>query len=256
MTITITTDFGNRDGFVGIMRGVMQGIAPQVNVIDISNEIEPGDIAAGAWILANAYEYFPQGTVHLAIVDPGVGSSRKGLIVSSRRYTFVAPDNGLLTYVLNREGPVDCYAIDQSSFWRKSVSFTFHGRDIFAPVAAHLAAGQSAANMGSPIDFETLVRLPDFAMKIGRDTADGVIVYVDRFGNLISNIPASALESARHCAIAGQRIDVGRTYSSVQPGQPVAIGGSHGYVEVGVNGGSAAQIFEADVGTPVVLSLE
>jgi len=253
MTITITSDFGNRDGFVGIMRGVIQGIAPQVNVIDISNEIDAGDIASGAWVLANAYEHFPQGTVHLAIVDPGVGTRRQGLIVCSRRYTFVAPDNGLLTYILNKEAPVDCYTIDQPSFWRENVSATFHGRDIFAPVAAHLAAGKNAAYMGSSIDFEMLVRLPEPALKVDQGNARGVVVYVDRFGNLISNIPASQMETAKTCLLAGKQFDVGETYSSVPPGQPVAIAGSHGFVEVGVNGGSAAQIFEADVGTLLTL---
>jgi S-adenosylmethionine hydrolase len=254
--ITITTDFGNSDGFVGVMKGVMLGIENDLKFVDLCNDIAPGDIASGAWTLANSYHFFPKGTIHLAIVDPGVGSSRRGLVVRSAGHLFVAPDNGLLTGVLQEVGAVDCYRINQPQYWRSEVSATFHGRDIFAPVAAHLASGVDAAAVGEEIDFESLVRLPSAPMEIGSDTVRGAVVHIDRFGNLITNIPATALESARHCVIHEKQVPVGETYSSVPPGHALALPGSHGFVEIGVNSGRAHASLDARVGTKVLLKLD
>jgi S-adenosyl-L-methionine hydrolase (adenosine-forming) len=256
MIITITTDFGDLDGFGGIMKGVMAGIAPPVQFVDVSNQIAPGDIAGGAWVLGNAFAYFPAGTIHLAVVDPGVGSTRRGVIVRSKKYTFVGPDNGLFTYVLQDIGAVDCFSIDRPSYWRENVSSTFHGRDIFAPVCAHLAAGVEPKKLGSPIGFSELIRLPLPEFEVKGATVDGVVVYVDRFGNLITNIPVSALVSARSARMGEVRIPVGETYSSVEPGRPLALPGSHGYLEIGINQGNAAKELNAAVGAPVVLKLD
>ena len=255
--ISVTTDFGTADGFVGVMKGVMHGISGGgISVIDLSHEIPAGDIASGAWVLANSYKFFPAGTVHLAIVDPGVGSKRRGLVIRSRDYHFVAPDNGLLSLVLETLGTVDCFMIDKPNFWRSEVSATFHGRDIFAPVAAHLAAGKGATELGSEIEYASLIRLPDRPLQIGKLVITGVVAYIDHFGNLISNIDSASLESSRHAFVNGHEVPVQSTYSAVVPGELVALGGSHGYVEIAMNGGRAADLLKAGIGTEVQLKLD
>lgn len=254
--VSITTDFGNTDGFVGVVKGVMLEIERDLRFVDLSNEVPPGDIASGAWILGNSYRYFPAGTIHLVIVGPGVGSPRRGLIVRSRKHYFVAPDNGLLTYVLQEEGSVDCFWINKEAFWREEVSCTFHGRDIFAPVTAHLAAGIDPAEMGDQVECESLIRLPEMPVEMGHDTIRGAVVYIDRFGNLITNIPATALESAKLCMIHKKEVPVGETYSTVLPGHALALPGSHGFVEIGVNNGRANSSLDARVGTKVLLQLD
>lgn len=254
--VSVTTDFGNTDGFVGVVKGVMLEIERDLCFVDISNEVPPGDIASGAWILGNSYRYFPAGTIHLAIVDPGVGSSRRGLIVRSHKHYFVAPDNGLLTNVLQQDGPVDCFWINKPTFWREDVSATFHGRDVFAPVAAHLAAGVDPAEIGDPVECESLIRLPEVPLEMGHDTIRGAVVHIDHFGNLITNIPAAALQSAKLCMIHKKEVPVGETYSTVSPGHALALPGSHGFVEIGVNNGRAHASLDARVGTKVLLQLD
>lgn len=255
--ISITTDFGNVDGFVGVMKGVMLGITGGgTDFVDVSHDIPAGDIASGAWVLANSYKFFSPGTVHLAIVDPGVGSKRRGLIIRSNDYCFVAPDNGLLSLVMETLGVVDCFVIDRPKFWRADVSATFHGRDIFAPVAAHLASGKDASELGSEIEYSSLVRLPDRPLEIAKQGITGAVAYVDRFGNLITNIDSASLESSRHVVVNGREIEVQSTYSSVRRGDLVALGGSHGFVEVAMNGGRADFVLKAQIGTEVLLMLD
>jgi S-adenosylmethionine hydrolase len=255
--ISITTDFGNVDGFVGVMKGVMLGITHGgTSFVDISNEIAPGDIASGAWILANSFKFFPPGTVHLAIVDPGVGSKRRGVIIRSSDYLFVAPDNGLLSLALESLGAVDCFEIGNPKFWRADVSTTFHGRDIFAPVAAHLAAGKDAKEFGNEIEYSSLIRLPDPRLDIAKSGITGVVRYIDRFGNLITNIDSASLESSRHLVAGGREIPVRESYSSVQSGELLALGGSHGFVEIAMNGGRADSALNAKIGTEVILKFD
>jgi S-adenosylmethionine hydrolase len=241
--ITLTTDFGEADGFVGIVKGVIYSIAPHTATIDITHAVAPGDVTAGAWILNNAYRYFPTGSIHLAIVDPGVGSERRGVIVRNPEHTFVLPDNGLISAVIAQPHQWQAFVIDKEEFWLPNPSKTFHGRDIFAPVAAHLYKGVPASKLGTEVGLETLVTDRQAPTARVGPRIVGEVVHVDHFGNLITNIPASELASAKGCRIADQDVPLGLSYSSVDAGCPVAIAGSHGYVEVGVFGGRADRMF-------------
>lgn len=256
MITTITTDFGLSDGFVGIMKGVILELAPNANFVELSNDVRAGDIESGAWILANSYRFFPKGTIHLAVVDPGVGSQRRGIIVRNSDYTFVGPDNGLFSLVLDHIGKVDCFWLNESRFWLKDVSRTFHGRDIFAPVVAHLLSGRRPEELGSPLPYSEVVRLPARPLEVHKSTVQAVIVYIDRFGNLISNAPNSVLESATYCTVRGARIPLCQMYSAVPHGQPIACLGSHGYLEIAINQGNAAHVLNASIGTPIEIELK
>src|SRR6185437_13123777 len=156
--ITITTDFGLQDGFVGIMKGVALGIQPRLHFVDLTHNIKPGDIRAGAWIMANSYGYFPDGTVHLAVVDPAVGSKRRGIVITNDHHLVVCPDNGLITHLLDgKDAQWHAFEITNRELMRPVVSKTFHGRDIFAPVAAHLASGVAADKVGPRVEIADLV---------------------------------------------------------------------------------------------------
>jgi hypothetical protein len=193
--VTVTTDFGTRDGYVAAMKGVILSIAPDATIVDISHEIMPQGVAEGAFVLAQAAHWFPPGTVHLVVIDPGVGGPRRAVAVETGRHRFVAPDNGVLTQALHGEDVIAAVSLTRPRYWRaREPSATFHGRDIFAPVAAHLATGVALSAVGEAMpvdDLETLaasrpVEHPDGSIV-------GQIIHVDRFGNLISNIPADLL---------------------------------------------------------------
>jgi S-adenosyl-L-methionine hydrolase (adenosine-forming) len=241
--ITLTTDFGDADGFVGIVKGVIYGIAPQSTTIDITHSIAPGDITAGAWILNNSYRSFPGGSIHLAVVDPGVGSKRRGVIVCNLEHSFVLPDNGLISAVIAQPHKWQAFVIDKEEFWLPDPSNTFHGRDIFAPVAAHLSKGVPARKLGTEVGLETLVVQRQAPTARVGSCIVGEVVHVDHFGNLITNIPASELSTASGCRIADEDLPIGICYSAVDAGCAVAIAGSHGFVEVGVFGGRADRVF-------------
>lgn len=257
--ITITTDFGLQDGFVGIMKGVALGIQPCLQFVDITHDIKPGDIHAGAWVMANAYRYFPQGSVHLAVVDPGVGSQRRGIVITNGRHSVVCPDNGLITYLLDDRDPQwHAFEITNSELMLPVVSKTFHGRDVFAPVAAHLASGLPANDVGPKMEIANLVRFEKPAANGDTRKVCGCVVYIDRFGNLITNISGDLASKASSCRIAAAATDVamGATYADANRGEPIACTGSHGYLEIAVNGGSAANEFGAGVGTPVTVVMD
>src|SRR5437867_549095 len=191
--ITLTTDFGVADWFVGTMKGVILGIQPRAVLVDITHEIPPGDIRAGAFALAASQRYFPRGTVHLAVVDPGVGSRRRILAVQTQDFVFVGPDNGVLSCALVSEKVKAVHHITNSRFFLNPVSRTFHGRDVFAPVAAYLSAGVAIQKLGPPVrDF---LRLDWPGPRIGQDKADGEVIYIDRFGNAMKNIVEGALSA-------------------------------------------------------------
>ena len=210
--ITLTTDFGTADTFVGEMKGVILGVNPDAAIVDLTHEVPPHDIVAGAYLLGAAYRQFPPGTIHVAVVDPGVGTARRPLAVSGPNAAFVCPDNGLLSYVLEREGgsPPDrpplevgeaglppgwvAYHLKNDRYWRRPVSATFHGRDIFASVAAYLSVGEPAAKMGPAAVRVQAFRVPRPLAANGR--IDGAVVHVDRFGNLVTNIGAALLPSS------------------------------------------------------------
>jgi S-adenosylmethionine hydrolase len=245
--LTLTTDFGLADHYVGAMKGVILGICPGARIVDISHEVTPFEIAEGAYLIAQAYEYFPKGTVHVAVVDPGVGSARRAIRVEAAGQFFVGPDNGIFGMAMAREKH-KVRAISNEKYFRHPVSRTFHGRDIFAPVAAHLAAGVPAGRMGKTIrDFVEA----DFG---SADSASGRVLHVDRFGNVVTNLRAKDF--------AGVGLRIGRTevarfalhYAEWGPGELFVMEGSGGYLEVSMNQGSAAAKLGCGVGAAVRVS--
>ena len=253
--ISLLSDFGLEDGYVAAMKGVIAGIAPEAALVDITHLVPPQDVAAGRFRLLTAAPYFPAGTVHLAVVDPGVGMVRRAVAVRSRSGSwFVGPDNGLLLGALEMDLPLTAVELTEREFWRTATpSATFHGRDIFAPVAAHLAKGVGLESLGSEIDTASLVRLqlaPCVKMAGG---VRGAVQAVDHFGNLVSTLPAGML--AHHpvwvATVAGHVVPGHRTYGEVAPGKPVALLGSHGFIEVAIREGDARRVLGAGVGDAV-----
>ena len=250
--ITLLTDFGTRDGYTAAMKGVILGIAPGATLVDITHEVAPQDVAEAAFVLSTCWRCFPPGTIHVVVVDPGVGSERRRIGVSAERHLFVAPDNGVLSMALVGASLQRMVSLENDRLFLPAVSATFHGRDVFAPVAAHLANGTPLAQAGPPVP--DLVRLPQAAPRpAGTDAWEGEVVAVDRFGNLITNIP-EALVGGRHTRVSlcGKEIEgVVPYYAQTQPGELLALIGSSGSLEVAVNQGSAAGRLGAGRGTPV-----
>lgn len=243
--VTLLTDFGVSDVYVGVMKGVIAQINPVLTVVDLTHEIGPQDIAAARFCLMNAYLYFPAGTVHVAVVDPGVGSRRRGVAVAIAEGFLVGPDNGLFSGILSQSPALSAIELTNPQYWRSPhPSNTFHGRDIFAPVGAYLATGTCLSELGTPIDPATLVQFP---IPSYQKTATGFIgsfQYSDRFGNLVTNIPASAIVGTSWSVkIGDQIIPSVHTYSDSNLEEVVSLIGSHGWVEIAVNGGSAQSQF-------------
>jgi S-adenosylmethionine hydrolase len=269
--ITLLTDFGVQDEYVGVMKGVIAGINPEARIVDISHHIVPQDIVHGAFILAAAYSYFPAGTVHVAIVDPGVGGARRILAVECGEHRFVAPDNGLLERVLAQQSVTAAVSVTDPRFFLEQVSCTFHGRDIFAPVAAHLAFGLPLNELGRSVDRHTMITgvVPRYRFS-SASSLEGTVVAVDHFGNLMTNIDAAAINRLTRGAdrknrtghnkmvieISGKRIDgIVLSYDRVPEHIPLAIIGSRGLLEISVNCGSARQILNAGRGDGVRVRL-
>ncbi len=254
--ITLTTDFGTRDWFVGSMKGVILGVNPEVTVVDITHEIPAGDIRAGAFALLASYRCFPRHTVHVAVVDPGVGGSRAAIGVRTADCLFVGPDNGVLSFALAREEIIEIRRLDNDEYFyrapgviRKPVSNTFHGRDVFAPVAAHLSRDVPFDSLGEKLN--DCVRLDWPQPETAGGILQGEIVYIDRFGNAITNIESPG-QDARHVRVPGKvQCDIKRSYQEVPGGQPLALVGSSGFMEIAVNGGNAAQMFALKLGDVV-----
>lgn len=250
--ITLTTDFGSRDWFVGTMKGVILGINPKASIADICHEIPPGDIRAGAFALMVSCRFFPKGTIHVAVVDPGVGSERKAIAVQTTNYIFVGPDNGVLSFALANEKTKRIQRLGNARYFLRPTSHTFHGRDIFAPVAAYLSSGVAMDKLG-PKQRE-IVRVPWPKPKISNNQIRGEVIYVDRFGNAITNIENASLGSNKrlHVTVAAKRIcAVEPFYQSVPPGKAVAVPGSSGFLEIAINGGSAARSLDLEIGCTV-----
>lgn len=251
--ITLTTDFGTADGYVGVMKGVILGIAPTVQLVDLSHEIVAQDVRGAEFVLSNTAPFFPMGTIHLAVVDPGVGSQRRPLLITTPRASYVGPDNGLFSFAL-AEADAAAFELDRPEFWLLSVSRTFHGRDIFAPVAAHLARGVPPRELGSPISDP--VRLPLVAPQRRVDgLVTGHVVCVDHFGNLITDVPGEWVDEGRWGAeIAGRRIDqLGTTYADAATGELLILVSSAGALEIALRDGNAAALLGVGVGEPVIL---
>jgi S-adenosylmethionine hydrolase len=263
--ITLTTDFGLTDNFVGVMKGVIAGIAPEVPVIDLSHGVPAQDVSTGAFVLATGYAYFPPGTVHAVVVDPGVGSRRRAIAVAAGGWYWVAPDNGVLTFALAamarhtpavghrdvdgwRLGPeAQGVTLADSHYWLPALSRTFHGRDLFAPVAAHIARGVPLSALGPPITVLEALAIP--VPQHTRDGWRGEVIYVDRFGNLIADLGESELTSRDWIVTIGERRIVGLSDSYADMGELGAILGSTGHLEIAAPNRSAAALLGAGVGT-------
>jgi S-adenosyl-L-methionine hydrolase (adenosine-forming) len=263
--ITLLTDFGLRDEYVGVMKGVILSINPRVQLVDISHSIERHDIRQAALVLNSAFRFFPKGSIHLVVVDPGVGGERRVICLEQEGHLFLAPDNGVLTMVIQDKKVRKICAVSKQKYFLKPVSDTFHGRDIFAPVAAHLSKGLGIVSLGKELGLKDLARL-----KIPRPFVSdehelvGEVMAVDRFGNLITNISQRTLKKFQDDE-GSQRVEVrlgrfkikgvAKSYDSVKAGAPTAIIGSRNLLEVSLNQGDAREHFKARIGQGVRLRI-
>jgi S-adenosylmethionine hydrolase len=256
--ITLTTDFGLKDPYVAEMKAVILCISPDATIIDISHEIEKFNIRMGAYVLASASTYFPKGTIHVAVVDPNVGTKRRPILIPTRHGYFIGPDNGLLALAATKHGIDHIYKISKKKFMLPKVSNTFHGRDIFAPAAAHLARGIAAAEFGPEI---RKIVTPKFAEIVKRKgMMVGEVLHIDDFGNIITNFGETELELLSNRAHVNLklknkqlRLKLCMVYGDVNPCKPLAIMGSHNLLEISINQGNAAEIFKTKEGDKVIL---
>ncbi len=290
--ITLLTDFGNQDAYVGIMKGVIASINPHASIVDICHNIPSYDIMSGAYLLATSYKYFPKGTIHVAVVDPGVGSKRDIICVNTRNYLFLMPDNGLLSFIVPEEKPKNIIRVANTKYFLPSPGTTFHGRDIFAPAAAYLSLGVKPLQLGTRANSLEIFDIPQPVYN-KKGQLEGQIIYIDRFGNLITNITREYLEQHFHNSIiprnslhfpfkkgglrriykgedkegpllcktmettVGKKKITGlsKTYADVQPGEPLVLFGSAGFLEVSVNQGNARQCFKVDRDNKVMVEM-
>lgn len=287
--ITLLTDFGYQDAYVGIMKGVIAGINPLASIIDICHNVPPQDIFSGAYLLYTAYKYFPKDTIHVAIVDPGVGSKRDIICIKTKDYFFLVPNNGLLSSIVQEEKPKGIFRVTNNKYFLPTTSDTFHGRDVFAPVAAHLSLGIKPQLFGIKINQLALLDIPKPTSK-KTGLLEGQIIYIDRFGNLITNIkrehiaqyslnqtqnkdqwsedrsqtsdtlkktskkkiplPCNTIETT-----IGKKKITGlyKTYTDAKPGEPLVLVGSAGFLEVSVNQGNAREYFTVDKGSKIII---
>jgi S-adenosylmethionine hydrolase len=246
--ITLLTDFGWGDGFIGAMKGVILDINPDCCIVDLAHHIPPHDVMGGALVLGQTYSFFPAGTIHVAVVDPGVGGARRPLIIEAGDYLFVGPDNGIFTFVLKQEQDAQAYALVEERFRLPRVSQTFHGRDIFAPAAAHLSREIPPAEMGPavPLSELTTLAIPDPTLEgdLDGETLLGEVIWVDHFGNLVTNISQESLgeldsDEMVEIEIKGERIrGLKAAYEQGQEGEIIALWGSAGFLEISLKGDS------------------
>jgi len=252
--ITLLTDFGSKDHYVGAMRGVILGINPHATIVDITHHISPQSIVEGAFLLSSVYTYFPQGTIHLAVVDPGVGSERKPILVKGEKFFFVGPDNGIFGLIYDQLKKISVFELTNAHFFLKPVSATFQGRDIFAPVAAHLSRGVSPLKMGKETKNFQRLSLPQPILE--KKKIRGKVMYIDSFGNLITNITVHHLKNLgkapgkikiRETVISG----LSKNYQEVKKGTLLAIIGSSNFLEISVREGSAQKKLKSKEGDDV-----
>lgn len=247
--VTLLTDFGSRDPYVGVMKGVILGLHPDARLVDLTHEVPPQDVRTAAFLLATSVDWFPPGTVHVAVVDPGVGGERRALVVQAARHLYVGPDNGILTLALRRDRPLSIRELRPGRWTLERVSRTFHGRDVFAPAAAHLASGTVLSHLGNPVEDPVELDLP------ANTRSDGVIstcvVHRDTFGNLITALHRTEADSPRAVRVGGAEIPMHETYAGAAEGELLAYWGSTDYLEIAVNRGSAAERLGATPGDRV-----
>lgn len=248
--ITLTTDFGTHDWFVGAMKGVLADLAPSARVVDITHNVEAGDIRGGAFALAAAAPFFPEGTVHLAVVDPGVGSKRRAIALRTRTAWFVGPDNGVLSWAIRDEVVEEARVLTNPTWFLSPVSQTFHGRDVFAPVGARLANGADFSQGGAKIDDLVQLRWP--GVRNFHNRMQGEVIHIDRFGNAITNLPTADLPQGKiGVSCGGKATQLHQCYADVTQGHALAIAGSSGLLELAVNGGDFADHYGVGIGSPV-----
>ncbi len=271
--LVFTTDFGLTDSYAGVMKGVALGVNPELRLIDLTHRIAPQNVLQGAFVLGVSYRYFPANAIHVAVVDPGVGTSRRPILLQTPHGSFVAPDNGLLSRVLSeylpdppaRPGTAEvpsalrAFHLTNPDYWLRPVSSTFHGRDVFTPAAAHLSLGVAPESLGEPT--AELAWQPQPQPRVAPEGIRGEIIYCDGYGNLISNIPAALLEGRELDEVHIRGRAIGRLSAAFldgsdgpSPPELVALFGSHGYLEVAVPNGSAAAALSAGPGEPVTVA--
>ncbi|MGQ9506267.1 MAG: SAM hydrolase/SAM-dependent halogenase family protein [Candidatus Bathycorpusculaceae bacterium] len=256
--ITLTTDFGLKDPYVAEMKAVILSINPKAIIVDITHQIEKFNVIMGAYVLASASKYFPKGTVHVAVVDPGVGTRRRSILIETKRAFYIGPDNGVLALAAKNQGIKHVYEIRNKKFMMSKISDTFHGRDIFAPAAAYLTRGVQPAEFGPEIDE---IVTPKFAKVVRRDDAFfGEVLHVDDFGNVVTNfgekeLKALSVRNAVDLEIKGVnlKLKLCKAYAEVEAQKPLAIIGSHNFLEISINQGNAAKTFHIEVGDKVKL---
>jgi len=258
--IALLSDFGKRDWFVGAMKGVLYSITPEATIVDISHDITPYNVLEGAFCLNMAYRHFPGGTVFCGVVDPGVGSEREPIVIYGDGCYYVGPNNGLFHFIIAELKDWECRIIQNSAFMLNEVSATFHGRDIFAPTAAHLAAGTHFEDAGPELRKERIVRLDKYEPEITPKGVRTRVVYIDRFGNLITNCTHGhfgPIEKIRKASINKNEIVItpGQTFGDVDAGETIAYVGSSGFLEIAVNQRNASEIFNVRVGDLIDVSL-
>ena len=258
--ITLLTDFGTHDEYVGVLKGVILSVNPNATIIDLCHHIEPQDVASAARMLKASHTFFPRGSIHAAIIDPGVGSAREIIAARCGGQIFLAPNNGLLWPLLNNRTKVSIRQVENNSLFRHPVSPTFHGRDIIGPVAGHLSKGLDFDQLGRQIIFDELqmLHLPK-PVRNSHGDLEGMVVSIDRFGNLITNIPVNDLEGLNPettvIRLQDHRIQgISKTYANGSSTDPIAVIGSRNYLEIAINRGSAAEQLHIALNAPVAVS--
>jgi S-adenosylmethionine hydrolase len=256
--VTFTTDFGLSDHYAGVMKGVVLGIAPDVRIVDITHEIHAFEPMEAGFVIAQAYPYFPKRTIHVVVIDPGVGTTRRPILVEAAGQYFIGPDNGVFSFLYLREKK-KVRAITAEKYFLHPVSATFHGRDVFSPVAAYLALGTAAARFGKIIDDYARTDLLH-PTRTARRAWTGSVMKVDRFGNLITNFHHDEFPDLRlrpfSMAIGPRTIErIATTFAAMEPGEPYLVIGSSGYYEVAVNQASAAKLLGCGLGSPAELTI-
>jgi S-adenosyl-L-methionine hydrolase (adenosine-forming) len=254
--ITLTTDFGLKDSYVGAMKGAILSLNPYAMIVDITHLVSPGNIIEGALVLNEAYGFFPKGTIHVGVVDPGVGGRRMPVLIETDRYTFIGPDNGLFSLAIQKEKVRRVINLSRKKYFLKKVSSTFHGRDIFGPAAAHLSLGVDPGKLGDTIKRNVLKNVPFIRPKKKGGLITGEVVRIDSFGSLLTNIRKEDIagHSRIEAEINGVRVKgLQKTYSDVGAGRPLALIGSSGNLEIAVNNGIASDVLDASIGDKVVL---
>lgn len=252
--VTLLTDFGTRDPYVGIMKAVMLSVSLDIRIVDVTHEVRPRDILHGAYLFKTAYRWFPKGAVHVAVVDPGVGTERRAVAFRAGGWTFVGPDNGVFSYVVRAETVEEAVEINNPDVMLRGIGDTFQGRDIFAPAAVLLAVGVPLAELGPPVD--SLAAAADLEPREKDGALQAKIVHIDRFGNCITNVEHrhAALWSGVQVDVAGRKITgPARTYQDVPSGESLVLFGSSGHLEVAINCGNAAVEFGLDNGDILVV---